>query len=402
MNIYFYFPEKKIGGVSILFLRTAKELEDKFSINTYLIDFEDGFMARNLNNKNKLIPFEASEDLILDEDKTNSSVIVLQSMTPWTIYKNIKLDNAKVVFWTCHPNNFIPNLSFLNSFGDKFKKIFLKLFLYSYYKKSKKFVEYLLRENSLFFMDQHSLKNTMYFLDINIPKPEFLTVAIGKPSKKNKLSPLKKTTFVWIGRLVDFKFFILEKLILDLENLSSEMNFELKIIGDGPYLKDLILLKSKVSYEISFEREIKNNELDNFLIKNCSILFAMGTAALEGAKLGIPTILLDISYKSIKSEYNYRWLYERDGKTMGDNINEIPINLLEKNSLEKKLIEYSSNFENVSKKTLEYFDSNHNLENTCSELIKKVDNSSAQWGKIKNSPYTSRGFIYNFYRILKK
>ena len=84
--------------MSILFLRTAKELEDKFSINTYLIDFEDGFMARNLNEKNKLISFEASKDLMLDQDKTNSSVIVLQSMTPWTIYKNIKLDNAKVVF----------------------------------------------------------------------------------------------------------------------------------------------------------------------------------------------------------------------------------------------------------------------------------------------------------------
>ena len=64
----------------------------------------------------------------------------------------------------------------------------------------------------------------------------------------------------------------------------------------------------------------------------------MGTAALEGAKLGIPTILLDISYKSIKSEYNYRWLYERDGKTLGDNINEIPINLLEKTHLKKNLL----------------------------------------------------------------
>ena len=76
-------------------------------------------------------------------------------------------------------------------------------------------------------------------------------------------------------------------------------------------------------------------------------------------------------------------VYERDGKTLGDNINEIPINLLEKNSLEKKLIEYSSNFENVSKKTLEYFDSNHNLENTCSELIKMVDNSSVNGVKLR-------------------
>ena len=50
-------------------------------------------------------------------------------------------------------------------------------------------------------MDQHTLKNTMYFLDINIPKPEFLTVAIGKPSKKHKLLPLKKTTLFGLAGL---------------------------------------------------------------------------------------------------------------------------------------------------------------------------------------------------------
>ena len=57
---------------------------------------------------------------------------------------------------------------------------------------------------------------------------------------------------------------------------------------------------------------------------------------------------------------------------------------------------------NKQKNSFSHLFSNHNLENSCSELIKKVDNSSAQWVKIKNSSYTSKGFIYNFYRILKK
>ena len=128
-------------------------------------------------------------------------------MTPWSIFKNIVSEDSRVIFWTCHPNNFVPDLHFLNFLGDGFKKFFLKVFLYPYYKKSKNFVKYLLKENSLFFMDQTTLKNTTYFLDVSIENPQFLPIAIEKQSEENSLRPLDKMSFVWIGRLVDFKFF---------------------------------------------------------------------------------------------------------------------------------------------------------------------------------------------------
>ena len=402
MKLFFCFPEKKIGGVSILFLRVSSVLTRKFSKDTYLIDYEDGFMAQNLDEKDKLIPYNPSMEIVLGGEKSNENIIIFQSMTPWSIFKNIASENARAIFWTCHPNNFIPDLSFLNIFGDRVKKLFLKTFLFPYYKKSQNFVKYLLKENSLFFMDQTTLKNTTYFLDISIGNPQFLPVAIEKQPKENSLKPPDKLSFVWIGRLVDFKFFILEKLILDLDHLASSFIFDLKIIGDGPYLKNLISLKSKVSYEIHFENEIDIDQLDNYLTNNCSILFAMGTAALEGAKLGIPTVLLDISYKKITKKYNYRWLYERDGMTLGENINEVFEESSNVNSLELKINQYFDEFEKVSIKTLEYFNTNHSLENTCSMLLKKIDNSSSQWGKIKESKFTSRGIIYSLYKYLKK
>ena len=402
MKLFFCFPEKKIGGVSILFLRVSRALSKKFSRDTYLIDYKDGYMAQNLDEEDKLIPYNPFVEIDLEGEKSNENILIFQSMTPWSIFNNIISENARVIFWTCHPNNFIPDLSFLNFFGDRAKKLFLKTFLFQYYKKSQNFVKYLHKENSLFFMDRTTLKNTTYFLDVSIENPQFLPIAIEKQSEENSLRPLDKMSFVWIGRLVDFKFFILEKLILDLEFLASSFSFDLKIIGDGPYLKNLISLKSKVSYEIHFENEIKANQLDNYLINNCSILFAMGTAALEGAKLGIPTVLLDISYKKISKEYNYRWLYERDGMTLGENINEVSAESLDINSLELKINQYYEEFEKVSEKTLEYFNTNHNLENTCSKLLKKINNSSTQWGKIKRSKFTSRGIIYSLYKYFKK
>ena len=43
----------------------------------------------------------------------------------------------------------------------------------------------------------------------------------------------------------------------------------------------------------------------------------MGTSAIEGARLGIPTILLDYSYKSINGFYKYEFIYEKEGFSLG-------------------------------------------------------------------------------------
>ena len=107
-------------------------------------------MARSLSEKDKFIKYHPSEKIILGRDESSPNTIIFQSMTPWSIFKNIVSEDSRVIFWTCHPNNFVPDLHYLNFLGDGFKKFFLKVFLYTYYKKSKNFVKYLLKENSLF------------------------------------------------------------------------------------------------------------------------------------------------------------------------------------------------------------------------------------------------------------
>ena len=49
----------------------------------------------------------------------------------------------------------------------------------------------------------------------------------------------------------------------------------------------------------------------------------MGTSAIEGARLGIPTILLDYSYKSINGFYKYEFIYEKEGFSLGRKITNI-------------------------------------------------------------------------------
>ena len=100
MKLFFCFPEKKIGGVSILFLRVSSVLSKKFSKDTYLIDYEDGYMAQNLDEEDKLVPYNPSTEIILGGEKFNENIIIFQSMTPWSIFKNIASENARTIFWT--------------------------------------------------------------------------------------------------------------------------------------------------------------------------------------------------------------------------------------------------------------------------------------------------------------
>ena len=46
-NLYFFFPYRGVGGVPVLFLRLANYLSNMNVYNIFLIDYEDGYMAKN-------------------------------------------------------------------------------------------------------------------------------------------------------------------------------------------------------------------------------------------------------------------------------------------------------------------------------------------------------------------
>ena len=44
-------------------------------------------------------------------------------------------------------------------------------------------------------------------------------------------------------------------------------------------------------------KPIKSTEINSFLLQNIDLMFAMGTSALEVAKLGVPTVMVDATYE---------------------------------------------------------------------------------------------------------
>lgn len=106
MNLYFVFPYRGVGGVPLLFLRFATFLTKNKLANCILVDYSDGYMARNVNsNEIPILSYREDVPIFIP----SGSVAIFQSMTPWSIFPSLKIsDDVRILFWNCYPFNLIP------------------------------------------------------------------------------------------------------------------------------------------------------------------------------------------------------------------------------------------------------------------------------------------------------
>ena len=160
-------------------------------------------------------------------------------MTPWSIFKNLKFENnQKLFFWNLHPFNFLI-FPFLGIF---LKEISIYLFFLSKTllllpKKIIKFISFLYKKKSIFFMDDCNFLTTKKFYNLktnrrilpigtNIPK-----VNMFSQKEKNNNDKLNAG---WLGRAEGFKKPILIKVLRDLNEyaLKNKAEIDFIIISD--------------------------------------------------------------------------------------------------------------------------------------------------------------------------
>ena len=106
--------------------------------------------------------------------------------------------------------------------------------------------------------------------------------------------------------------------------MTTETFGKLHIIGDG---KDVDIVKQAVDVfnqylQVVFHGYIYNSGFDVFFLEhNISILFAMGTSALEGLSRGVVTILLPCSDREINCRDNvYKIMHRQNSNSLGEYI----------------------------------------------------------------------------------
>ena len=404
-ELYFCFPSRLAGGMSLLFLRIAEYLSMTGQAKTTLIDYEDGTMSLNRDKSlTKFLPYADDGSVYVPND----SILILQSMTPWSIYPGLSVhESVKVIFWTCHPFGLIPTLPGMRQkmqASIKVSLLILNSVLYSFKRKASKFTVFLNSVDAIIFQDSSGLKITQSYLNLRLSDPKFLNIP-AMPSIRTKTNPQQRIKddkllkFTWIGRIVNMKYFILKYAVAKLNAIQKSLGYkiEINIVGEGDYLPNLkkdCLAFTDVS--INFIDHLAPSYLDEFLLSDTDVLLAMGTSALEGAKFGIPTILLDISYREVPEGFVFTWLHEKSDNGVGEVLS---IDKLEygNDSLKNKALQIIKNYAEISEKELDNFRQNHALDFISESLLKFSQGSKLSWKMLEEQSFLRRGYAYSFF-----
>lgn len=376
-NLYFFFPYKEVGGVSVLFLRLANNLSTMNLYNIFLIDYVDGYMAKNYNKETniKLIEYHSNKDICFK----GNDIVIFQSMPLWGIPENLKFDNnTSIIYWNLHPYNLF---GMAPAIYNKFKNIFIQKlvvlgFRYFIYYYDRKAIEIFNKKKSIYFMDGENFDKTKELLSIKIKEPVFLPLIIEdiKNVKQNYLPKDNTLSCIWLGSIVESKVHILVYTLKKLNQIANNLKkyITFTVIGTGTYLKYLQLESySLKNIDVQYIDYISPTDLEKVLL-DIDVGFAMGTSALDFAKYGLPTVLLDFSYKEVFCECKFNWLYNTKDFTLARQITD---ELCEDNnkSLESIILELED-YQTVSQKSFEYvknnFDINTNV-NKFLSLLKK-------------------------------
>ncbi|EKO3369863.1 hypothetical protein RQV70_003742 [Vibrio fluvialis] len=397
-KIVFCFPYRGVGGVSLLFSRIANEISNNYDVS--VIDYHDGFLADNINENVSLIEYSDHQECKIPDD----SIVVFQAMTPWSLFPSLRMNNStRLFFWHCHPYNLVPSYPYFDEFFKSnrlLNKLIYRTLLHNYWKKTDKFLDYLLERNAIAFMDRPNLEMTKYFFQKkSYSDREYLRIPAC--SVTNALPTYKsgRIRFGWLGRITDFKYSMLEHILmtLDLVAKSSNSEIEFMIIGSGSHYEHIkSCVKNVSNIKVQCIEYISPLCLDDFIINNIDIMFAMGTSALESAKLKVPTVLVDFSYKKIPSAYVFELIFNKSGETLGDDIsNARSLNSNGCGSYQsiKKIVEdiEHGHFFEYSNRTIEYFTEFHDISNIISSFLRMLECSNAKYSDL----YSGKVIFHN-------
>ena len=267
---------------------------------------DDVFIGPNTTFCNDKYPKSRNKNWKYDDNSTFSLPKDTTIITPITLAYQIPLKNVmqtKILFWWAHP------LSFRWLVGRSQRTpAFLKYFIKKAVKSDAIFFQDIINKNSCCNIINRTSKNNYLPSFIEIPNNVFFRSSI-----KNK----EEINIGWIGRLDKDKIFSLLNILKQFNEFKTDKKKIIHIIGLGS-CKDYISLDEYKSLEIRFVGKKVNKELDNYIIQNIDIVFAMGVSLLEAAKLKIPTVLVRLFEKKAYED-KFVWLFNLNNFIVGCN-----------------------------------------------------------------------------------
>lgn len=275
-------------------------------------------------------------------------------------------------------------------------------------KELRKLVCSMIMKKALIFPDGSTYNYTLQSLGLPIGMPFFVPVPTGKISENRKKqirnrNLCKELSFGWLGRISDFKMPTLMYTVKKLSQYAVKKRFPITmhIIGDGSGKVRLKKMNAENEYfQIHYVGTLTGRFRDKYLVDKVDVLAAMGTSALDGARLGIPTLLLDIAYSNVSDGYIYRWIFDVRDFSMGEILNN---SHFEKgnDSLESAICSAKNEYMEISAKSFEYCMRNHSISSVCGKFINALEEASFYYGDFSPA-ILKKGFIRKSYEFMRR
>ena len=363
----FYFPVNEIGGIHTLINRFIKEANRVGNNECIVIDNDNGTVFQYLD-KGGLKYIKVINDgyhWTMIKEKYNVFEYTLVFMSGGDFYdilSDLKRDipKLKILFYLVHPETFlnfyvgtmINKLSFNNY---SFKKFYINSIYRTLTKLIVAEIDNMSRKNAILFMDEENLQYSENIFNYKFDNVRLLPIPINNIND-NIWNRNDRNYFTWLGRLDKSKCNVLQRILIDYKqfvNLNRNIESKFIIIGDGDgrsIIEELINTLQLEKY-VELKGNIFKEDLEKEIL-NSSILFAMGTSALEGARMGVPTVLVDW-YKYVPDKVNYRWLYDTKNYTLGKVIEKGRDNYIHSN-FNSIVMDFNLNSDYISEKSYLY------------------------------------------------
>lgn len=382
MLVFVDYQYKEIGGVAQIVVNTTLELNRR-GLESKVYCSTESYEYKKLKESNARFLFINSDTVklkALPHYINKDDCIILTNIVNTPLLECLKGVDAKILFYAVHPETFRYN-KWLDFFCKQSKAVV-------------DFIETIWGDDGLCIMDWPNLK-PLYEIGVNkrsdvhyLPVPVKSYLGISRNSIKDN-----NHIITYLGRgNAEWKIFPVIRVLNDLNKLDDQ--FKLVIITDvnSLFTKMINEYVPHNRVDIEFVNNLSGIKLDRFLYDHSFLHIAMGTSALEGAKLGIPTILVDICNEEFPEDYLYRWLYETSDFCLAgeikDGISPYPYGEALNRMLDQ--IGKDGGYMTISNKCKLYVDNYHSIESFVDNILKRSRET-----KLTCSIYCSTKFSKN-------
>ena len=260
-------------------------------------------------------------------------------------------------------------------------------------KSSRKFLNLIHRKSAIFFCDYSHWLGQCF--QGETPPKNFIPIPIPLKKKmaNEKLINDKEINIAVLGRLCADKISSVLNLLNNLVSVKTNLKKRVIIIGDGPEARQIKKNKFK-NIEIVMVGTVTGDDLVKFLTEKVDLLFAMGTSVLEGASVGLPSVIIPHSMKKMTCNV---FVYINDSKYFclgwpDNQISDLKFNFKKLESIIDDIYKKGLKSE-IGLKAYRYFLNNHTIEQAIVPLkkyIKKTRLKSDELFKFRKDVFSAK------------